>query len=1122
MRRFRRILLRLLLVALVLYLGRGLWLDMLERVFGIETAEYEQTDASFVYRLDNGNISGDGLVFSFPPSDSLRLIVNGVVPKESILAPGESFAYELHYTLFDRDNEIILEKIYHQSATKTHYRHRNTGRQVAVSFLAESGDIPMDGQVMLINFRGMEKQARRIHIKIKGLRAPLHGAYIRVYWQKSFPDSRLNTRWRRTSRETQKRLARGNIYPVDLLSGREKRRLAENKWEVLAPRGVRGEDFQRTTLYTVRPEVIEATLRPVYPGDRWSGISPDVLYIGAGKRGLVPLPMAGGGFRFTFTRERTNDREPWPETPANISITWYGARPGETETFSVGFPGNKPNKSAVEWERELKGGLLEISSPLEISVKAVQLNTDKDDTRDITPEPVYLKTYLCDVQSSPQYRVFPLNGEGVPVRVDLRGVGNERLSMNGEQEVRCELLDGERQVVAVKELRFQPGESLYDRVVRDLYELTEKSSFYFQVDASVSFLRFKTNGAPVLVSLYNRPPGLVKPVRVPRDSFAFERRDKSIRDWFLLKPLNYTELEQRQRTVLLVVQGRPPQWDFDLLAGNYQWRALYPVKPANARLRRIFLERDSLTEIREKAKESIYEKIPIGKTGTVTLSPGKSTVKMIWINRTGKLSPLSVFLERKLFWRGRINHSRGRVSLPALSPGRYRIRVETDKAIDIYMTPADIDNRMLYQERLALLMEPGGCTFIYPKEEKEERLNLRLFSPIGTSAPCRVDVEIRRINREKGRVLSQWTLAKRTYTVKPAGGPSWPVLDTRNQQTDRGQSLFFPLGEDIKPGTYEVKVKSSTGYYLSAARLVPGNTGAITGRQSKHLQARIKQVKRKNAIYDQFFEKKPGFKEDYHPATAIELKKARRLFALLLKGRWDAGAGTLARGLGYALVMGRDNNYLGKEIAMLRALPEKRRGWGLYFFRREEAGTGPVLVQAPHGGSDLMTGTIGLKLFKDHHVTALALNTAPRSKIDLAHSEATLFQELTGEFARAFPGGRILQVHGFANEKRTSDEGKKASIIISNGTHTPPPLLVTVTDCLNKSCFSPALLYPRDVKELGGTTNNQKKLLKKKGFEGFLHIEINHPFRRRLTENYAMTQMLLDCLIGYRQNNVSF
>jgi hypothetical protein len=195
------------------------------------------------------------------------------------------------------------------------------------------------------------------------------------------------------------------------------------------------------------------------------------------------------------------------------------------------------------------------------------------------------------------------------------------------------------------------------------------------------------------------------------------------------------------------------------------------------------------------------------------------------------------------------------------------------------------------------------------------------------------------------------------------------------------------------------------------------------------------------------------------------------------------------------------------------------RGQGVYVFN--ESSSTPTMLQIPHRFKDLNTGRIASRWVKRLNFTVQAWNTAPRDiKIDeygqasdFAHRWNNSFVALTQAFAEVYPQGRIVQLHGFANNKRRSAEGRKAKVIISAGQNRSTKAVHTVHNCLDTLLKEAVLLYPDDVNELGATRNVQGKILRSAGHNGFVHIEFNYALRAQLLKNKALRQSVGQCLL---------
>lgn len=248
--------------------------------------------------------------------------------------------------------------------------------------------------------------------------------------------------------------------------------------------------------------------------------------------------------------------------------------------------------------------------------------------------------------------------------------------------------------------------------------------------------------------------------------------------------------------------------------------------------------------------------------------------------------------------------------------------------------------------------------------------------------------------------------------------------------------------------------------------------------------------------------------QDYVDAGAAEIAAAEQQFKQLLAANSRTAADAAWRQLGFESPATREGG-----ILVLRERADQRHGRGFYALRAS-AGA-PILLQAPHQYYDAYTGAIARKLFLESDAVAAAWNTASRHQTkasDLVHIQNSYYHAQSRAFATLHPQGLILQLHGFSVGKRKSAAGRGAAAIISSGTRTPSPAATALAACLTSHLGIPALLYPRDVQELGATRNTVAADLRRQQFTGFLHLEMSEELRRRLTNDAAARQVLIQCV----------
>lgn len=194
-------------------------------------------------------------------------------------------------------------------------------------------------------------------------------------------------------------------------------------------------------------------------------------------------------------------------------------------------------------------------------------------------------------------------------------------------------------------------------------------------------------------------------------------------------------------------------------------------------------------------------------------------------------------------------------------------------------------------------------------------------------------------------------------------------------------------------------------------------------------------------------------------------------------------------------------------------------GAGFYIIRPQKRGNG-VLLQAPHGFSDLKTGALALQLMKEYNFSALAVNTARRHytinqqvvDADLAHFSDSFFLRFSRSFAQKYSKGQILQLHGFNSTKRQVTSN--VSMIVSAGTKRYPVAMLPVVECLKSNVSLTSKAFPAEIAVLGGTQNTIGKTMREMGFNGFRHVEINLDLRRKLISDQSLRHDFVRCFIN--------
>lgn len=262
-------------------------------------------------------------------------------------------------------------------------------------------------------------------------------------------------------------------------------------------------------------------------------------------------------------------------------------------------------------------------------------------------------------------------------------------------------------------------------------------------------------------------------------------------------------------------------------------------------------------------------------------------------------------------------------------------------------------------------------------------------------------------------------------------------------------------------------------------------------------------------------------KKVYEPIAADERRQAQTLF--MRSFREGSSPGLVNAWAALGMTLSRKGSFLCLQES---AGQERGRGWFLLQSGRKN----PLALQCPHSFKDLHTRKIALAWMLDGDFGSAAFNTVPREftnedgdvvAADMGKEGSTYFMAFTVAWARVHREGCILQMHGFATEKRTSPEGKAADVVLSSGVKDPTSKVLALASDLTAKTSARVSVYGRDVRELGGTTNVQALGLRYEGFKDFVHLELCREQRDRLVKDATYRGVWLECLHRHFGKGVS-
>lgn len=811
MRKLFRLIVLVFLPAVLFYQGLSILFEAGGSIPENVQDRLARSITGFVFKLEKDR----WMTFALPASGTLRLITNAAAPHGVEPPPGEPFRYAIAYRLLDADGKLIEGKDYHQGATLTRYRDPGSDKTYLSSIFLDEPLVPLDGKIILIDLKGEIARAKKLQIRTASLPAPLEGIFVRVYRSEVLPVYKLKALWQRKRLDTRERLARGNVYPVDLLTQQERLNLMRRQWDVLAPQGVPGKDFYRSNIYILK----EITGKPVYHFEEQYGLLPAGLYVPAGQLGIIPLPQGGGRFRFRLLPlERGKEGE-------QAELTWYGTRMGQQEKLTPVSPGKK---SEAVLDTKLEEGMVVVSAPARLVVRAYRIikTNGEVEEEEITPDEMSVGAYVLETGDTLEYRIFHHERRKTPFRIDLR-------SMEGGTGVNVQYRFADKTGTMTASAPLSQLDYLTVQEMR----VSEKMSFHFRISPGVQLVRLVNNGPRVLVTAYDRPPGLVKKTRVPEDYLDYDPERKREPGWFFRKSTAHDELAVGERLVWVRVQPRPPEVDEDILSGNYGWEQFYPL--GGGRVRRLLLPVDADVGIglRRQAVPHNFTGVPRDRDFTVEVFHGEGGIiaarsRLFFADawETEGDNRVKLFLDGELYWQSLLTVPRGEMFIPQLGQGRHVLRFESSAPVKLYLNNLEPGELPLWREVRAAVMD-DGLSFVYRKEREEEMLSFRLFAPYGVTGRVRLHVELNNLRRRGDGPLVGWTFGRRVFDVEAAEGRKVFVLGSPLESVGEGRVIFFPVGGDVVAGEYRLGFRlegmESSGYYLQVYRVTPGQVEEV-------------------------------------------------------------------------------------------------------------------------------------------------------------------------------------------------------------------------------------------------------------------------------------------------------
>ncbi|SFR50503.1 hypothetical protein SAMN05216203_0972 [Marinobacter daqiaonensis] len=723
----------------------------------------------------------------------LRILTHaGAAPDTGLDAP---MRYALEYELVDGKGRVLNEGRYVHE-TQIPQPLFKDGLPVSRNLYTDRSLAIAAGQSINMQLEGLPRTAF-VRLRLEPLAPPLENVAVRLYYEERMSERQASVAWERLSQEKKTRLARGVIYPPELLTREERLNLLERQWQPVGPLGT---NPAQGTLFSIQgaESFLDPNLMPRSPG----------LYAGPNRMGVLPIETAGR-YRIKF-RPLLVDEDLEPELELR-HITERLEEPRQEVVTPTGEP--------LALEQTLSPGLLVVipNQPGMLDIWPVGAG------KSALPEPRYLRSPAVQPGLPAHFRILPGDDVGTSLRLDLRAHGDgEPLPAEANIRATYRLFDARGRAVDQGSLEARVRPSMIDRVAdtQPVADLSEPASFYLRLPPEVTRIEL-TSHQRLLANAYTRPDDLPHRTRVPVDYYAWRGDDPAQPGWFILQPAAQKEPDT---SLVLHLQSRPPERDSELLAGRYQWQALDPQLAARGA--RILVPLSGEERLRPSGLPGYFKPLRQGAQTVEIAAPGvvrQLEPQLIYLRDNPDPFNLRLRIDGRTV-RHELIGRRGEIRLPSISPGRHEMELDAS-ARGIWLMNYRYPEESGYLRRMAFRLEAAPLRYDVDKREDGQLVGARFYSLGEAGAESTVRVRVIPGALESGP-SQEWTHLERLYRITPSAGEAKVgyVLDQQRERLSRGQPILVDLGSDLANGSVRVEFSLHSGApgYLVFHKVLPG------------------------------------------------------------------------------------------------------------------------------------------------------------------------------------------------------------------------------------------------------------------------------------------------------------
>ncbi len=720
------------------------------------------------------------------------------------------FFYTIEYQIVDDQDLSLLHDTYQVRSFLPDLFYSASGEYTETKYLDGLVAPITAGKFFDLDLSALPN-AHRIRLRVFETDNPINEVLVRVLMHRQLRDDQARLRWLRLGVDKQQRITDYHVFPWPLMTPREINDRVAQRWYPKAPTGT---DFETRTLYSRNIDEDDMFLediplsigRPIDKTLRVTAIIPESAELDVS---FKPTGVITSG-PFTATMRYWNHLL---QQPASY-------------VFEL-------DQHTPSLHKKLAPGFIEIETEGSFQVVITSPTLDDGDVNLLYK----LNIFQLDPRAAVTYDMHTLSSLSTDIRIDIRNeqLSVERQSPEEDSGTRTTLpatyriVDAAGKTLRSGTLDAPTQQSAYDILVtqREWRPISDKYSYYLRLPKNTHRIEL-TGDVNTYAALYSRPSELPLKRVVPTDYRTWEHRGGRIPGWFLMLPVNDTQLTLAARKQQITIQPRPPMRNANILAGIYDWQEIAPTN--NVAGKPLMIKPFHATQPREAAAGNFYAPLVSGQSVTLLSSAGLDTVTptLLFHRNTRTAQTVTVKVDNKSMGNFFIQGRTGLLSLPPIPAGSHTISVSpAGRSDDIRWFINRCRCNFAWQQRFAYLFSGRNLVFDIEKIGPDrQNFTLVAFPANGDSEPTQINVAIEGLPARTGP-YNAWTFGETRFTLATNNGEAEGFeLDHGARPLGAAQRLVVSLGEDVPRGKYRLRVRATNGptplIQLYSIRAEPG------------------------------------------------------------------------------------------------------------------------------------------------------------------------------------------------------------------------------------------------------------------------------------------------------------